>query len=283
MTTRRIGVEHGKTEKYHTQYADCSDPSWRTTLSRCFLKRPNAAMTTCRVVTQCVWCFLPTASYPSHCSSPCRRTYRSPTRRKIYPSACTPSCALIIQLLVIAFISFRSYHRSHFREMYQRSRKMGMSENSKRKIAVVIKRRLIMPDVFAVVSPLYTISSDRVHIGDPFTFPFMDVMPIKTTSVTVYPCKYVLYALPVYFAQIEVCFLNVTYMYSTDIVKSHFQILGKQVEVAMINKDEHKLKIAIKHHQEVLKRVVFHALYNLSRLVHHNQTQYCFIPRRHLI
>lgn len=160
---------------------------------------------------------------------------------------------LIIQLLVIAFISFRSYHRSHFRDMYQRSREMGISENSKRKIAVVIKHHLIMPNVFAVVSALYTISSDRVHIGDPLTFPFMDVLPIKTTSVAVYACKYVLYALPVYFAQIEVCFLNVTYMYFTGVVNSHFQILGEQVEEAMVNRDERKLKIAIKHHQEVLK------------------------------
>ncbi|KAE9539667.1 hypothetical protein AGLY_004919 [Aphis glycines] len=160
---------------------------------------------------------------------------------------------LIIQLVVFAFISFRLYHRSHFRDMYQRSRGMGISENSNRKIAAVIKHHLIMPNVFVVISALYTISSDRVHIGDPFTFPFMDVLPIETTSVAVYACKYVLYALPVYLTQIEVCFLNVTYMYSMSIMKSHFQILEKQVEEAMVNKDEHKLKIAIKHHQELLK------------------------------
>jgi len=160
---------------------------------------------------------------------------------------------LIIQLFVIAFIFFRSYHRPHFRDMYQRSRGMGISENLNRKIAVVIKHHLIIPNVLAVVSALYTISFDRVHIGDPFTFPFMDVLPIETTSVAVYACKYVLYALPLYFSQIEICFLNVTYMYFTGIMKSHFQILEKQIEEAMINKDEHKLKIAIKHHQEVLK------------------------------
>lgn len=160
---------------------------------------------------------------------------------------------LVIQLFVIAFICFRCYHRSRFHDMYQRSREIGISENSKREIAVVIKYHLIMPNLFVMISALYTISSDRVHIGDPFTFPFMDVLPIKTTSVAVYACKYVLYALPVYFAQIEVCFLNVTYMYSTGVVKNHFHILGEQVEEAMVNKDEHKLKIAIKHHQEVLK------------------------------
>jgi len=172
--------------------------------------------------------------------------------------------------------------------MYQRSREIGISENSKREIAVVIKYHLIMPNLFVMISALYTISSDRVHIGDPFTFPFMDVLPIKTTSVAVYACKYVLYALPVYFAQIEVCFLNVTYMYSTGVVKNHFHILGEQVEEAMVNKDEHKLKIAIKHHQEVLKWVLFdaHCTIYLVKYLHrinHNQTQCCFKPWWNLI
>ncbi|KAL4089315.1 hypothetical protein QTP88_024369 [Uroleucon formosanum] len=42
-------------------------------------------------------------------------------------------------------------------------------------------------------------------------------------------------------------------MYSAGVIKRLFEILNKQVEEAMIIKDEQKLKIAIKQHQELLK------------------------------
>jgi hypothetical protein len=137
--------------------------------------------------------------------------------------------------------------------MYQRSRRVGISENLRQKIAIVIKHHLIMPNLFAVVSVLYMISSESVKIGDPFTFPFVDVLPIKTTTEAVYLFKYILYALPVYIAHIEVSFLHVMYMYSTGVLQSHFQILDEQVKESMVNTDEHKLKIAIEHHQDMLK------------------------------
>jgi len=167
---------------------------------------------------------------------------------------------LLIEIHIFAFIAVRFYHRPQFRDMYQRSRKMGIPEDCRRKIAMVIKHHLVVANVFVSVSLLYTISLDWVQMGDPFTFPFVDVLPTKTTNATVYVCKYILYVLPVYFAHLEICFLNVTFMYSTGVVKRHFQILDEQVEEAIANEDEQKLKMAIKRHQEVLKWVVFDAL-----------------------
>ncbi|XP_026807025.1 odorant receptor 43b-like [Rhopalosiphum maidis] len=158
-----------------------------------------------------------------------------------------------IEFFIFSFIVIRLYYQSQYRDMYQRSRGVGIPENFKNKIATVIKHHLIMPNLFAVVSVLYTISSESVKIGDPFTFPFVDVLPIKTTTVAVYVFKYILYALPVYIAHIEVSFLHVTYMYTTGVLQCHFQILNEQVKESMVNTDEQKLRITIKHHQEMLK------------------------------
>lgn len=165
----------------------------------------------------------------------------------------------LIESHIFFFIAVRLYYLPQFRDMYQRTLKMGIPENFRQRIAMVIKHHFIISNVFVSVSMLYTISMDWVQMGDPFTFPFIDVLPIKTTNLTIYVCKYILYTLPVYIAHFETCFLNVTFMYSTGVMKRYFQILDGQVEEAMVNKDEQQLKIAIKHHQEVLKWVVFNA------------------------
>ncbi|XP_060871840.1 uncharacterized protein LOC132946036 [Metopolophium dirhodum] len=159
----------------------------------------------------------------------------------------------VIEIYIFAYTAVRVYHQSDHRDMYQRSRKVGIPENYRRKIAMVIKYHLVMSNVVLAIPMLCTISSDGLWMGDPFTFPFMDVLPIKTTNVTVYVCKYIVYTFLLYFAHLELCFLNVTFMYSTGVVKRHFQILDEQVEEAMVTEDEQKLKIAIIHHQQVLK------------------------------
>jgi len=163
----------------------------------------------------------------------------------------------LIESHIFIFIAIRLYYQSQYRDMYQRTLKIGIPENFRQKIAMLIKHYFIISNVFVAVSMLYTISMDWVQMGDPFTFPFVDVLPIKTTNFAIYMCKYILYTLPVYIAHIETCFLNVTFMYSTGIMKRYFQILDEQVEEAIVNKDEQKLKIAIKRHQEVLKWVMF--------------------------
>ncbi|XP_060874028.1 uncharacterized protein LOC132947817 [Metopolophium dirhodum] len=160
----------------------------------------------------------------------------------------------IIEICVFSLIAVRVYHQSEHRDMYQRSRKVGIPENYRRKIVTVIRYHFIMSHVFVAIPVLYTVSLDWVRMGDPFTFPFMDVLPIKTTHATaVYVCKYIVYAVPTYIAHLEICFLNVTFMYSTGVVKEHFQILEEQVQEAMVTEDEEKLRVAIKHHQQVLK------------------------------
>jgi len=159
----------------------------------------------------------------------------------------------LIESHIFFFIAVRLYYLPQFRDMYQRTLKVGIPENFRQTIAMVIKHHFIISNVFVSVSMLYTVSMDWVQMGDPFTFPFIDVLPIKTTNLTIYVCKYILYTLPVYIAYFETCFLNVTFMYSTGVVKRYFQILDGQVEEAIANKDEQQLKIAIKRHQEVLK------------------------------
>ncbi|XP_026805431.1 uncharacterized protein LOC113548645 [Rhopalosiphum maidis] len=158
-----------------------------------------------------------------------------------------------IEAFTFCFIIMRYYNQPQIRDMYRRSHGVGIPENLRHKIAIVIKHHFILSSLFVVVSLLYTISSDSVQVGDQFTFPFVDVLSIKTTNVAIYVCKYILYTLPVYYGHIEVSFLHVTYMYTTGVLQTHFQNLDEQVKESMVNMDEHKLKIAIKHHQEMLK------------------------------
>jgi len=158
-----------------------------------------------------------------------------------------------IEAFILFFIFLRYYNQSKIRDIYQRTQGMKIPENFINQITTVIKYHLIIPNLFVVVSLLYTILLDSVKIGDQFTFPFVDVLPIKTTNVAIYVCKFMFYTLPVYFGLMEVSYLHVTYMYSTGVLHSHFQILDEQVKELMVNMDEHKLKIAIKHHQEMLK------------------------------
>ncbi|XP_022173211.1 odorant receptor 43b-like [Myzus persicae] len=160
---------------------------------------------------------------------------------------------LLVEIHVFAVTANRLYHKSKLRDMHQRSQKVRIPENYRRTIANVLTYHMSLPNVLVAIPALYMILLDGVQMGDPFTFPFVDVLPIKTTSVTVYVCKYIVYAMPVYIGQLETCFLNVSFMYYTGVVKRHFQILEEQVAEAMVNKDEQKLKIAIKSHQEVLK------------------------------
>jgi len=160
---------------------------------------------------------------------------------------------LFIVVHMCALIVARLYHQSQFRDMYKRSRKVGIPENYRRKIAMAIKYYFVVATVHAVTPVLYTISVDSVQMGDLFTFPFVDVLPIQTTNATVYWCKYIVYAFSIYFSHLEGCLMNSTILYSTGVLKRLFQILDEQVEEALVNRDEQKLKTAIKHHQELLK------------------------------
>lgn len=109
--------------------------------------------------------------------------------------------------------------------------------------------------IFVSVPGLYVIAFDSVHYGDPFTYPFIDVLPVGTENVTVIICKYAVYSLPVFIAHAELAFLNLTFIYSAGIINHHCKILAQQVRDAVVNADHQKLKIAIVHHQVLLKYV----------------------------
>lgn len=160
---------------------------------------------------------------------------------------------LFVVVHMFAFIVCRLYHRSTFREMYRYSLIAGLPENYRRKILLVIIYYFVVANVHVFTPLMYTIAFDSVHMGDPFTYPFMDVFPGKKPTMTVYLCKYIIYAIPLYLTHLEGCLFNTTFMHSTGVMKILFQTLNKQVEEAMIIKDEQKLKIALKQHQELLK------------------------------
>ncbi|CAI6362907.1 unnamed protein product [Macrosiphum euphorbiae] len=162
---------------------------------------------------------------------------------------------LFVEIHVFALIVARLYHQSQCRDMYDRSQliEQRIPENYRRTISMVIVYYCIMSTVHVTSPLLYMIFSDSAQVGDPFGFPFADVLPIKTTNPTVYVCKYIVYTFPVYLTHLECCFMNVTFMYFTGVVKRHFQVLDRQVLEAVANEDEQKFKMAIKHHQESLK------------------------------
>jgi len=162
---------------------------------------------------------------------------------------------LFVEIHVFALIVTRLYHQSQCRDMYDRSQliEQRIPENYRRTISMVIVYYCIMSTVHVTSPLLYMIFSDSAQVGDPFGFPFADVLPIKTTNPTVYVCKYIVYTFPVYLTHLECCFMNVTFMYFTGVVKRHFQVLDQQVQEAVANEDEQKFKMAINHHQESLK------------------------------
>lgn len=168
----------------------------------------------------------------------------------------------IIEINLFIKILFRLCHQSKCRDLYDHSQLMeGIPENYRRAFVMMIAYFCIMPTLQVTVPLFYMISFDWAQIGDAFSFPFADVLPTETTNMTVYVCKYILYTIVVYITYLKSGFLNATFVYMTGVVKRRFQVLEEQIKEAMINKNEQKLKIMNKHHQEVLKWVVFNALY----------------------
>ncbi|VVC33585.1 Olfactory receptor, insect [Cinara cedri] len=164
---------------------------------------------------------------------------------------------MLIELFMLLCIPMRFSGRSRlgFREMFRFADGSDIPVGYWSAIRMIVRYHLIASNTFVSVSALYTAAFDSVHPGDPFTFPFMDVLPIDTRNTAAYVCKFAVYSLPVYIAHAEVCFLNVTFVYSVGVIKRHCEILVQQVRDAMVNTDDHqKLKTAIVHHQMLLKQ-----------------------------
>lgn len=160
---------------------------------------------------------------------------------------------LLIESFCLLCIPLRLYHRAHFREMGRYAKITGIPDEYRSLIKTITRFYVVSANLFVVGSTLYAVSFESVRIGDPFTYPFMDVLPGTATNISMYLCKYVVYSLVVYIGHIEMCFLTTTFIYSVGVVKRRIEMIAEQVEMALIYGDEQRLKNAIKHHQDVLK------------------------------
>lgn len=160
---------------------------------------------------------------------------------------------LLILIFPLLTISFRLYHRRRFREMDRYAKTVTIPDEYQSKITFIINYHLIGSNLFILFPALYALIVDSVHAGDYFTFPYADVVPLRTSNVVVYVCKYLFYTLPVYIVHLELCFMNTTFIHYTGVMKVHIKIIVSKVNQALATKDEQKLKNAIICHQDLLK------------------------------
>lgn len=160
---------------------------------------------------------------------------------------------LLIESIVLLFIAFRLYHQRQFREMHQYSKHLKLPDDYLLTIGTVAKYHVIGSNLFVFFPVIYAVSSSTVRYGDVYTYPFLDVVPIRAKNVTTYLIKYVVYAVTVYIAHIEFCFINVTFIHSVGVLKRNSENIVKNIQDAIAKNDERKMKNAIVRHQEFLK------------------------------
>lgn len=160
---------------------------------------------------------------------------------------------LLIESFILLSITFRLYHKNNFREMNEYSKMLQIPEDYQSKIDVLTVYHMVASNMFVIVPFAYTVVYDSVHIGDPFTFPYLDVFPLGTSNIFVYALKYMIYAVSVYIAHIELCFTNILFIYYAGVVKRELKTVVKTMQEALANGDEKILKKAIVQHQEFLK------------------------------
>lgn len=159
---------------------------------------------------------------------------------------------MLIECVILLNITFRLYHQNHIREMHQYSRRLGIPNSYQSKIKIITKYHLIASNIFVFFPATYAILYDSVRIGDPFTFPYLDVLPIHTDNVAIYGCKYLVYSISVYIAHIELCFINTTFIYYVGVLKHRLDTIVQTIREAVIDNDERKFKYAIIQHQKLL-------------------------------
>lgn len=159
---------------------------------------------------------------------------------------------MLIECVILLNITFRLYHQNHFREMHQYSKRLGIPDSYKLRINLITKYHLIASNIFVSFPVTYVILYDSVRAGDPFTFPYLDVLPIRTDNRTIYACKYFVYAISVYIAHIELCFINTTFVYYVGVLKHRLDSIVQTITEAFIDKDEQKFKYAVIQHQKLL-------------------------------
>ncbi|XP_029347565.1 odorant receptor 43b-like [Acyrthosiphon pisum] len=159
---------------------------------------------------------------------------------------------MLIECVILLNITFRLYHKNHIREMHQYSRRLGIPDSYRSVINVITKYHLIASNIFVVFPVTYAIFCDSVRVGDPFTFPFLDVLPMHTDNLAIYACKYLVYAISVYIAHVELCFINTTFIYYVGVLKHRLETIVQTIGEAFADNDEQKFKYAIIQHQKLL-------------------------------
>ncbi|CAH1716471.1 unnamed protein product [Aphis gossypii] len=159
---------------------------------------------------------------------------------------------MLIESYILLNITFRIYHKNQFREMDQYSKQLGIPDDYQSKINIITMYHLIASNMFVIFPVTYTILYDSVRVGDPFTFPFLDVLPIKTRNLVIYACKYFVYAISVYIAHIELCFINTTFIYYVGVLKYRLETIVQTIREAVVDNDEQKMKYAVIQHQRLL-------------------------------
>jgi len=159
---------------------------------------------------------------------------------------------VLIECVILLNITFRLYHQNQIREMHQYSIRMGIPDSYQSKINLITKYHMIASNMFVIFPATYTILYDSVRIGDPFTFPYLDVLPIQTDNLTIYAIKYLAYAISVYIAHIELCFINTTFIFYVGVLKQRLKTIVQTIQEAFKENDEQKFKYAIIQHQKLL-------------------------------
>ncbi|XP_060866396.1 odorant receptor 43b-like [Metopolophium dirhodum] len=159
---------------------------------------------------------------------------------------------MLIECVILLNIIFRLYHQNHIREMHKYSKRLGIPDSYQSKINIITKYHLIASNIFVIFPVTYAILYDSVRVGDPFTFPYLDVLPMHTYNLVIYACKYLVYAISVYIAHVELCFINTTFIYYVGVLKHRLETIVQTIREAVVDNDEQKFKYAIIQHQKLL-------------------------------
>lgn len=160
---------------------------------------------------------------------------------------------LQIEAVIVLCIAFRLHHRRQFRDMHRHSVGLAASVRCRSRVAAVTAYHAIASTVFVVIPAAYAAASDAARPGDPFTFPYPDVLPVATVGMPVYACKYAAYAVVVYVAHFEMCFVNITFMHYVSVLECDVRVVADTVRRALADNDPRTLRKAVVRHQRLLK------------------------------
>lgn len=160
---------------------------------------------------------------------------------------------LQIESVIVLCIAFRLYHRRQFRDMHRHSVGRPASARCRSQMAAVTAYHAIASNVFIAIPAAYAAASDAADAGDPFTFPYPDVLPVPTVGLPVYACKYAAYAVTVYIAHVEMCFINTTFMHYVGVLQCDVRVVADTVRRALADNDARTLREAVARHRRLLK------------------------------